>query len=231
MRVLLIIPARGGSKRLPHKNTIPLLGRPLLAYAVDAARRSRLGTRCVVSSDDEQILAFAREIDPSLPLVRPAELARDDSPTIDAIRHAVAFLEGAGEARFDAAVTVQATNPLVVPADIDACIERLAAGADSAVTITRVGPMHPSKFKRVSDGWLVPYFSESVEIPGGRGQDLPDAFLRNGSVYATRREILDRNILYGDRVAGVEVARERFVDIDEPSDLAYAEFLLTRRRP
>lgn len=230
MRALAIIPARGGSKRLSGKNIKPLLGRPLLAYAIEAARGARGAARCVVSSDDEEILAIARAIDPQLVLRRPDELAQDDSPSIDAVRHAVAELEAAGEAHFDATVIIQATNPLVLPEDIDRCLAQVAAGADSAVTVRSVGPLHPAKLKRLRDGWVEPYFPSAAEIEGTRGQDLDAAYVRTGSVYATSRAVLDRNSLYGDRIAGVAVGRERSADIDDEFDFALAEFLLLRQR-
>ncbi len=231
MTSLVVIPARGGSKRLPRKNVRLLLGRPLLSYAVDAAMGARLATRCVVSSEDPEVLAIVRAIDPRLALARPPELARDDSPSIDAVRHAVRTLEAAGEGPFDATAIVQATNPLVSSADIDSCLEAVAAGAHSAVTIVPVGPVHPAKLKRLRGNWLEPYFAQAAETEGARGQDLAPAYVRSGSVYATARAVLDRNSLYGERVAGVVVPRDRAVDIDEEVDFVLAEVLLSRLKP
>lgn len=227
-RCLAIVPARSGSKRIPQKNTRLLSGRPLVEYAIRATMASAAVTRCVVSSDDPRVLAIAAEIDPALALPRPSEIATDESLTIETVNHALAMLEQGGETYFDATIIVQPTAPLVLASDIDRCVEKVRKGADSAVTITRVGPLHPSKLKCLHDGWLEPYFADAPEKEGTRGQELSPAFLRSGSVYVTRREVLLSGSIYGRRVAGVEVPRERSIDIDDLFDWEIAEFLLTR---
>ncbi|HEX4143232.1 MAG TPA: acylneuraminate cytidylyltransferase family protein [Pirellulales bacterium] len=228
--VLGIIPARGQSKRLPRKNLCLLAGKPLLAWAIESARQSRRLNRLIVSSDDDEILAVARAYDEKLPLKRPPELAADDSPAIDYVRHALATLESDASRRFDVVVILQATSPFTQPSDIDATIDLLlTSGADTAVSVMRVDhAVHPVKLKTMSGDRLVPYLEE--ERGRMAAADLPEVFVRNCSVYATRRGVIESGRIIGDDCRGYLMPRERSVDINEPLDLELAEFLLSRPR-
>ena len=229
-KVLGIIPARGQSKRLPRKNLCPLGGKPLLAWAIEAARQARRLDRLVVSSDDDEILAVARTYDPRLPLKRPLELAADDSPAIDYVRHALETLERDEAGRFDVVVILQATSPFTSPEDIDATVELLlSSGADTAVSVMRVDhAIHPVKLKTMSGDRLLPYLEE--ERGRMAAAELPEVFVRNCSVYATRRAVIESGRIIGDDCRGYIMPRERSVDINEPLDLDLAEFLLSRPR-
>jgi CMP-N-acetylneuraminic acid synthetase len=228
--VLGIIPARGQSKRLPRKNLCKLAGKPLLGWAIDAARQARQLNRLIVSSDDDEILALARSYDVRLPLKRPPELAADDSPAIDYVRHALATLELDQERHYDVVVILQATSPFTLPADIDGTIDLLlAGGADTAVSVMRLDhAVHPVKLKIMSGDRLLPYLEE--ERGRMAAADLPEVFVRNCSVYATRRAVIESGRIIGDDCRGYVMPRERSVDINEPVDLELAEFLLSRPR-
>ena len=227
IRVLGLIPARGGSKGVPGKNIKLLAGKPLLAYTAAAALAAQHLSRVVLSTDDEQIAAVGRACDIEVPFLRPAELAQDHSPTLPVVQHALRTLEAAGE-QFDAVCLLQPTNPLRRAVDIDACITLFAREqADSVVTVLPV----PAEYNphwvyfRAADGSLRLSTGESTPIP--RRQALPPAFHREGSVYVTRRDvILEENSLYGQRVLGVELDPARSVNIDTPDDWAHAEALL-----
>lgn len=227
IRVLGLIPARGGSKGVPGKNIKLLAGKPLLAYTAAAALAAQHLSRVVLSTDDEQIAAVGRACGIEVPFLRPAELAQDHSPTLPVVQHALRALEAAGE-RFDAVCLLQPTNPLRRAVDIDACITLFAREqADSVVTVLPV----PAEYNphwvyfRAADGSLRLSTGESTPIP--RRQALPPAFHREGSVYVTRRDvILEENSLYGQRVLGVELDPARSVNIDTPDDWAHAEALL-----
>ncbi len=227
IRVLGLIPARGGSKGVPGKNTKLLAGKPLLAYTAAAALAAQHLSRVVLSTDDEQIAAVGRACDIEVPFLRPAELAQDHSPTLPVVQHALRTLEAAGE-QFDAVCLLQPTNPLRRAVDIDACITLFEREqADSVVTVLPV----PAEYNphwvyfRAADGSLRLSTGESTPIP--RRQALPPAFHREGSVYVTRRDvILEENSLYGQRVLGVELDPARSVNIDTPDDWAHAEALL-----
>ena len=226
MRVLGIIPARGGSKRLPGKNLRKLGGKPLVAWVIESAMRASLLQRLVVSSDDEEILQVARGCEPTLPLERPAALATDTSPAIDYVQHALLTLEGAGEEHYDAVAIIQPSSPLTLLADIDATIMLLeTSGADTAVSVVKVAhDVHPLKFKVMQGNRLLSYLEEEA----GRmaADELPDVYVRNCAVYATKRDVVDARRVIGDDCRGYVMPRDRSIDINDLSDLRFAEFLM-----
>ncbi len=228
MRVLGIIPARGGSKRLPRKNLTPFLGKPLVARSIEAALASERLDRVVVSSDDDEILSVARGYDPKIALIRPDAISQDESLAIEYVRHALETLETAGEAPFDAVCIVQPSSPLTRAADIDATIELLEqSGADSAVSVMKIDhAIHPFKLKIMEDDRLLAYLEEE------RGRmathQVPSLYVRNGSVYVTRRETIDAGEVIGQDCRGHVMPRERSVDVNDEIDLAFAEFMHQR---
>lgn len=230
MRVLGIVPARGGSKRVPGKNLRLLAGKPLISWVIEAASKATGVDRLVVSSDDDEILNVTSKHDPSLALRRPPELAGDRSPAIDYVRHAVATLEAEGSPQFDAVVILQPTSPLTSAQDIDATINLLEkTGADTAVSVVQVEQaIHPLKLKVLDGSRLLPYLKEE----NGRmaEHELPKVFVRNCAVYATRRNIIDKGLVIGDDCRGYVMPRERSIDINEELDLSFAEFLVQRTR-
>ena len=229
MRVLGLVPARGGSKGIPRKNVRDLGGRPLLAWTAEAALAARLLSRVVLSTDDPEIAEVGRRCGLEVPFLRPAELARDETPTLPVLCHAVAELEKAGD-RFDAVCLLQPTSPFRRPEDIDGCIELLeAAGLDAVVSVLPVPPEHNPHwvYFRGGDGLLRLATGEDQPIP--RRQELPPAFHRDGSVYVTRRDVLmEGNSLYGKRLGGYLIealADSRSVNLDTPADWERAERL------
>ena len=138
MRVVGLVPARGGSKGIPRKNARLLAGRPLLAYTADAAAQARGLSRVILSTEDPEIAELGRSCGLEVPFVRPAELARDDTPMLPVVEHALRWLEEHGE-RFDAVCLLQPTHPLRRPEDIDACVALLAEkAAEAVVTVSTV---------------------------------------------------------------------------------------------
>src|SRR3989339_1217246 len=141
--ILCIIPARGGSKGVPGKNIKPLCGKPLIAYSIAHAKKSRYIDRVIVSTDSLPIAAVARRCGAEVPFIRPARLARDNSGTIEVLVHAVKTLEEEGTQSYDIIVLLHATTPLRNPADIDNCIEllvRTQAGSVFSVTQSHRNP-------------------------------------------------------------------------------------------
>ncbi|MBX7167449.1 MAG: acylneuraminate cytidylyltransferase family protein [Pirellulales bacterium] len=227
-RVLGIIPARGGSKRLPRKNLCMLGGKTLVARALETALAAERLTRVVVSSEHPEILALARSYGDEYALQRPEEISRDTSMAIEFVHHALGALEGAGEPRFDAVAIVQPSSPLTRPSDIDATIELLeTSGAESCVTVAKIEQsIHPYKLKTLRGDQLVPYFEDER---GRMAQhQLPPLYARNGSVYATRRDVINRGKVLGDDCRAVVMPREYSVDINDEIDLQFAEFLVER---
>src|SRR5262249_36192083 len=142
MRILGLIPARGGSKGVPRKNIKLLCGRPLLAYTVEAALSSSFLSRVILSTEDEEIARVAQRFGVEVPFLRPQDLARDETPMLPVAQHALRFLEERDE-RFDALCLLQPTNPLRSAEDIDACIQLLETShADAVVTTLRVPAEH-----------------------------------------------------------------------------------------
>ena len=233
MRVLGLVPARGGSKGVPRKNIRELCGKPLLQYTAEAALAARRLSEVVLSTDDAEIAEVGRRCGLRVPFMRPPELAADEAPTLPVIQHALRWMEAEEGARFDAVCLLQPTNPLRQAAEIDACIELLEQrDADSVVTVLPV----PAEF---NPHWV--YFGDAEgrlrlstgeESPIPRRQALPAAFHRDGSIYVTRRDVLlEGNSLYGRRVVGHLADPRRSVNIDTPADWLRAEELLGAEAP
>lgn len=230
VRVLGIIPARAGSKRIPRKNLALLGGRPLVVWSIECGRAARSLDRLVVSSDDPEVLAIASRYDPGLPLRRPAQISADTSPAIEYVRHALAALEaGAHADRFEVVVILQPSSPLTQPGDVDATVDLLRrTGADSAVTVMELDhAIHPVKLKVLEGDRLRPYLEE--ERGRMAAHELPRLYVRNCAVYASRRHVVDGGEVIGPDCRGLVMPRERSLDINGPLDLAFAEFLLARK--
>jgi N-acylneuraminate cytidylyltransferase len=227
MRVLGVVIARGGSKGIPHKNVHPLCGKPLLGYTAEAALAAEKLTRVILTTECEEIERVGRECGLEVPFQRPAELAKDDTPSLPVIQHAVRFLEDQGDS-FDAVLTLQPTNPLRRPSDIDGAIDLLeSTGADSVISFVDVGEKHPARMKYIGqDGRVIdPPFGEQFE--GQRRQDLRPLYLREGSIYLTQREVLmEKNSFKGDDCRAWMMPPERACNIDTPFDLVMAEWLI-----
>jgi CMP-N,N'-diacetyllegionaminic acid synthase len=232
VRVLGVIPARGGSKRVPGKNLAVLEGRTLVRRALEAAIGSGALAEVALSSEDERILAQAEGL-AVRPLRRPPELATDAARSFDVVRHALATIEAGGSQRFDAVAVIQATAPFTAPEDVAGTVALLASrpGFGSAVSVVEVDMVHhPLKLKRLEGERLVPFLEEDDMVPS---HELPRLYVRNGAVYVTRRELLDQGTFISSNCLGYRMPAERSVDIDTPLDLAFAEFLVGRgaRKP
>ncbi len=227
MRTLGIVPARAGSKRLAAKNLRLLAGKPLVRYAIEAASQATTIDQLVVSSDDPRVLEIASKFASVVPIERPPTLAADRSPAIDYVRHALETVENEADAEpFEAVVIVQPTSPLTLAKDIDRTVELLCrSGADSAVTVQRLEhAIHPLKLKTLDGDRLRPYLEEET----GRMAEhqLPPIYIRNGSVYASRRQTIETGDLLGADSRAHLMPRERSIDINDAFDLKLAELLL-----
>ncbi len=227
-RILAIITARGGSKRLVGKNTRPLAGKPLLDWTVDAARQCKASLHNVVlSTDDEAIAAAGRACGAEVPFMRPLELATDTAGSLEVVQHAVRFIEQRDGVAMDWILLLQPTSPLRTRADIDAAIALAQqGGCDSVISVTDM-PAHPVFAKRIDVEGLVQPFGDKVP-EGIRRQDAtPPAYIYNGAIYLTRRDILmEQNSFYGARTRAYIMPPERSVDIDTQFDFQLAELLL-----
>ena len=224
MRVLGLVPARGGSRRVPGKNLAVLGGRTLVRRALETCAQAHRLDAVALSSDAPDILAEAEGLAGVVALRRPPELAGDTALAFDVAVHALAH---AGR-RFDALAIVQCTSPFTEPADIDAAVELLERSrAESVVTITRSDDLaHPLKQKVLDGDRLLPFLRDDDLAPS---HTLPELWVRNGAVYCTRTAVLAQGRLLGSDVRALPMPRERSLDINAPLDLAFAEFLLQRQ--
>lgn len=221
-KVLAIIPARGGSKGIPRKNVTLLGGKPLIAWTIEAARNSRYLDRCILSSEDSEIIEVAQQWECEVPFVRPVELAADTTPGIDPILHALTALPE----QYDYLVLLQPTSPLRSSLDIDSAIETVIAGPFPAcVSVTQVAKSPRWMYRQEQRGQLVPFLSDKDDV--ATRQELEKLYLLNGAVYVAQVEwfLKEKSFLTGETVAYV-MPEERSVDVDTPIDLKLCELLL-----
>ena len=225
-RVLAVIPARGGSKGIPHKNIIDLCGKPLIGYTIEAGMASKYIDYLMVSTDDDTIADISKKYGAKVPFMRPSVLASDTSKTIDAILHAVNALEDQGMI-FDILILLQPTQPLRTTEDIDESIEVfIKNGEKSLVSVTEVDD-HPILIRSIEKERLVPL----LNVPSTcRRQDMPKYYKVNGCIYINKVNELDDTTSFNDNMIPFVMDKDRSVDIDEMSDLFMAEYYLTNRK-
>lgn len=229
-KIIAVITARGGSKGVPRKNIKNLNGKPVLWYSLSSCLKSKLITHVVVTSDDKEILDIAKSIGgDEIVLKRPKKFAQDNSPSIDAIKHAVNDREKKYNTTYDYVILIQPTTPFILPEDIDECIKiAIKEKADTVVSVYEVNDSHPVKMKKIGkDGKLVPYV-ESLKETVFRRQDLPSVYKRNGGIYVNTREMtMDKNSYHG--TIGVSypyiMPSLRSVDINNMIDLYLCEVI------
>lgn len=215
-KVLAVITARGGSKRLPGKNIAELQGHPMVSWSVFAAKASRYLDRVILSSDDDEIIEAAKAAGCDVPFRRPKELASDTSSTTDTLIHA---LESIGE-DFDYLVLLQATSPLRIPADIDACIELAHRTTGSAITVTECKP--PEWIFHVDEHGFMNAVLNKEGNESLASESMP-SYIVNGAVYVTKvSEFLRSRTLKSECTQAHIMPRERSIDIDTPLDLLIA---------
>jgi CMP-N-acetylneuraminic acid synthetase len=230
--VLGVITARGGSKGLPRKNLKLLAGKPLIAYTVEAARDSGAFDRLILSTDSEDIAAAGRALGCDAPFQRPAELARDETPHLPVLQHAIQWLDERQQYRPDAVMILQPTSPLRQPLHIRESIALLErSGADSVVSVSEV-PAHynPMRMLRVDDRGMASLFvsGQPVRRRINRRQDMPAAWTMNGAIYLFRTTLLfaAEPSLYGEQTAAYVMPHHDGISIDSLDDWADAERLL-----
>lgn len=228
-KVLAIIPARCGSKRIPNKNKKDLGGKALVRYAIEATLDSKKVTSIVVSSDDENILNISKEYAGIIPIVRPHEISGDQASAITYVKHALEYMEQNFAMVYDMIVIVQPSSPFTLGQDIDNTITLLEDSevADSAVSVMKLDhAVHPVKLKTMIQKELKPFLEEE----NGRmaEYELPELFVRNGSVYVSKLGNIKNNKIIGVKCLGYIMPRERSLDINDPIDFTFAEFLINK---
>lgn len=215
LKVLAVIPARGGSKGVPRKNVRLLGGKPLIAWTIDAARESGTIDRIIISTDDREIAATAVAWGGEVPFMRPAELARDDAPGDAPFRHAAGQMPG-----FDIAVLLQPTSPLRNAADIDGCVA-LAVKTGRPVASVTESSKHPAWMFTLEGGVMSPVVPDLAQAT--RRQDLPPVYALNGAVYVMKMSNLgEGQPLVSSDTAAYVMPPERSVDVDAEIDFITA---------
>ncbi|PHV38914.1 cytidylyltransferase domain-containing protein [Janthinobacterium sp. BJB304] len=223
MKTLALIPARGGSKGIPRKNINMIAGKPLIAWTIEAALASTLLDGVVVSTDNAEIAEVALRYGAQVPFLRPAELARDETPGVEPVLHALQQLPD-----YDAVLLLQPTSPLRSSADIDACVA--LAREREAVSVVSVSEpdAHPDWMYRMTATQQLEKLLASQSHT--RRQDLPTVLTLNGALYFANADWLrsSRTLLAEETLAYVMPA-DRSVDIDTPLDWKFAELLLNEK--
>ena len=228
-RILSVITARGGSKTIPRKNILPVGGKPLIAWTIEAAQASPSLSRNIVSTDDQEIGDIAQRWGADVPFIRPTELAGDASPHIPAVQHAVRWVEAHDQEKPDWVLLLQPTTPLRTSEDIESAIRlMLEKECDSVLSVCEAAS-HPYLTKRITKGGFIEDF---IETPCGylARQSLPRVYALNGAIYLARREVLMKEGTFQtDHTCAYIMPPERSLDIDTPWDLHLAGLVLRHR--
>ncbi|MGB0776451.1 MAG: cytidylyltransferase domain-containing protein [Flavobacteriaceae bacterium] len=219
MRILAIIPARGGSKGIPRKNIKLLKGKPLIQHAYEQAVNANCFDRIILSSEDEEIIAVAKSFGLEVPFKRPDNLATDEAKSIEVVKHALNTLSTNGE-EFDAVCILQPTSPLRISEDVELAVYKFVnEGLTGLISVRKV----PDKFnphwvfESNSSGCLKVSTGEEEII--SRRQELPDTFFRDGSIYLTRTDIiLNEGSLYGNKLGYIDLSERDYINLDTELD-------------
>jgi len=225
MEILALIPARGGSKGIPHKNIVDVAGKPLIAWTIKAAKQSKYITRVVVSSDDDAILSVAEEYGAEK-LKRPAEYATDTAPYQPLVLHALDMLQNGGYEP-DYLVYLQPTSPLRDQHDVDAAFDVFLkhSDADGLISVSEIDNKILKAFLVNENGYLVGITNN--EFPFMNRQDLPTVFMPNGAIYIVRPDVFRKNNeLFSEKIVPFPMSVEKSVDIDTADDLQKINSLL-----
>ena len=220
-KFLAIIPARGGSKRLPRKNVLDLCGKPLIAYTIEAALKSKYIDKVIVSSDDEEILNISSNFGADI-IKRPIDLANDTATTFDTIKHTIDNFE-----KYDYIVLLQPTSPLRNEKHIDEAIELLEnKKADAIVSVCEMdhSPLWSNTLPK--DGNMSNFLKD--EILNKRSQDLEKYYRLNGAIYICKTEKLleNKGFFLKENIFAYVMDRKSSVDIDEDIDFKMVETLI-----
>ncbi|MBD8620615.1 acylneuraminate cytidylyltransferase family protein [Sphingomonas sp. CFBP 13728] len=224
--ILCLIPARAGSKGVPRKNRRDAGGIPLISHTIRAARAATTPSAIVVSTDDSEIVAIARDEGVEA-IVRPGAYAADHSPVIDAVRHVLATRAEQGASRADVIVLLQPTSPFREPGDIDAAIALfLASGRTPICSVYQTEDAHPARMYRIVDGHLESLMPELASV---RRQDLPPVYHRNGSIYVFGPAEVASGRIISDHMIPYVMPVTSSVNVDTEIDLLLVNAILEER--
>lgn len=229
--VLSIIPARAGSKGLPGKNVRPLCGKPLVAWSIEAALKSRYVDEVLVSTDGEEIARVATQFGANAPFRRPDELSGDRATTFSVVEHALEYYESQLGCRFDLLVLLEPTSPLREDDDIDNMLERLTGRWEQYDSIISLGEVreHPSIMKRIHGDDIAPYYEGLKQTT--RRQDNPPAYFPYGVAYIVKvPTLLKEKTFYTERCCHYLIKRHQGYEIDDLEDFLCVESVMKHER-
>ncbi len=228
MEIVATICARGGSKSLPGKNIRLLCGKPLIVYTIEVARSCQLINRIIVSTDAPQIAEIAKANGAEVPFLRPKELARDDTPKLPVVKHAIQYLASQENYYPDIVVDLDPTSPLRTAQDIEACIRLVSdEGADNVITVTKARKNPYFNMVEIIDGKvkLVKQLARAVT----RRQDAPEVYEMNASIYVWKRETLLNNEAVFLPGTKTYIMPDWAIDIDSETGFQFVDFILTKK--
>lgn len=231
MKILGLIPARGGSKGIPRKNIKILDGKPLIQYTIEVAQRADKLSKVIVSSEDEEILETAKNLGVETPFIRPKALALDNSSSLSVVQHALNFYKEKG-INFDAVCLLQVTYPFRQVQFLNEAIDKfIASEADALVSVSKIPHVYNPHWAFVeNDKGFLDIATGDDEIISRR-QELPIAYHRNGSIYITKAStVLEENSLYGSKITYIESPSQVDVNIDTLEDWKAAEQYIAKRK-
>ncbi len=233
MKVLFVIPARGGSKGLPGKNIKLLNHKPLIAYSIEAAisAANQIGeSEVIVSTDSEAIAKVAKEFGAKVPFIRPEELSNDTAASIDVMLHALQFMEQKN-LQFDHLCMVEPTSPQRDGNDLYQAYLKLLhePEAESIVGVSKTESGHPLFLTHLKNGFLDPYANKTFKVY--RRQEIDDVYFFEGSMYISKVEALkERKSFYHDKTLGYEMPKWKAFEIDDATDFLIIERLLQAKK-
>jgi CMP-N,N'-diacetyllegionaminic acid synthase len=233
LKVLFVIPARGGSKGLPKKNSKLIAGKPLIAWSIDVAKKAAdiIGSSdVIVSTDSIEIADIAKQYGALVPFIRPSELANDTAASIDVIAHALNFMEQKGK-KYDYIALIEPTSPQRDEHDLLTAYHQLidTEGAESIVGISKTEGCHPLFLTKLNKGFLDPYENKTYKVY--RRQEIDNVYFFEGSLYISKVESLkQRNNFYHEKTLGFEMPKWKSFEIDDIIDFMVIEQLLNARK-
>lgn len=225
MNIVAIIPARGGSKGLIRKNVLPLNGKPLIAYSIEAALKLKEVKRVIVSTDDQEIADIAKKYGAEVPFLRPESLASDTATTIDVLKHTIEFLKEEEGYSTDHVLLLQPTSPLRSEKHAKEALNLYLENQCPVVSVC-LADTHPYLMRVKQGDYLLP-FMEQPDQKATRRQDLPEVYELNGAIYFTdHHHLMNESAIYKDKVIPYVMDKRSSVDIDDEIDFKLAEVLL-----
>ena len=229
MKLLSVIPARGGSKSIEKKNIQLINGFPLIYYTIKEAKKVKYITDLIVSTDDKNIAEISENYGAEVPFIRPKKLAKDDTLSIDVLKHSLKEMENIKKIKYDAILMLQPTSPFRKSKHINDSINIfLNNDCDSVVSVVLVNGYHPFRMKRMMGKKIINYIDQGFEDMRPR-QDLPKAYIRNGAIYLSKSNVIRHsNYIVGENCNGLVMQSQYSVNIDNKLDLEFAKFLMEK---